>query len=243
MRTRQPMLSAQSRHLRGLSIFCLLCFVLCGCGREGSKPTQASKVPESFHFMDIGANTVIDARVRDRLEKALGSHAVDRSATIDLELKYKGFLRQHYPELAALNQRINVNDVVRKEYPATKLTFRNTPEEKTVFDYVELTYDHASGCPLLIKMIVKEDIPELIKTVKDKYGQPQEIPLSGGKSWSLSWRKDKDWFVIARILGRYDRPEYHMMIVYTNRLERLLARSGSEESQRQREKRADDAFL
>ena len=241
MRTRHVMLSDRLRHLRWLSLSCLIGFVLCGCGREESGPSQASRVPESFQFMDIGANTVIDSGVRERLRQVLGSDAVDRSATIDLELKYKGFLREYYPELAEWNRRLNVNDVVRREYPATKLTFRNTRAQKTVFDYVELIYDHGSGCPLLIKMIVKEEIPELIKSVKETYGPPQEIPLSGGKSWSLSWRKNKDWFVIARILGRYDLPEHHMMIVYTHRLEQVLARSGNGEGPRK--KPGDDLFL
>ena len=81
-------------------------------------------------------------------------------------------------------------------------------------------------------MIAKKEIPELIKTVKDKYGPPAKIPVSEGKSWSLSWRKNKDIFVIARIIGRYDEPEYHMMIVYTNRLEQLLSNSKNEEQRR-----------
>lgn len=190
--------------------------------------------------MDIGANTVMDSEVRDRLRAALGSDAIDRSSTIDLELKYTGFLKTYYPDLAKLNQRLNINDVVRKEYPATKLTFRNTRQRNTVFDYVEFIYGHASGCPLLIKMIAKREIPELIETVKAKYGPPQKIPISEGKSWSLSWRKNRDVFVIARIIGRYDQPEYHMLIVYANRLEQLLARSGNEEQQRG--KAADKIF-
>jgi len=209
---------------------CWLAF--CGCEKQGNDPARISKVPESFQFMDIGANTVMDSEVRDRLRGALGSDATDRSSTIDLELRYKGFLKTYYPDLAKLNQRLNVNDVVRKEYPATRLTFRNTRQRNTVFDYVEIIYGHASGCPLLIKMIAKNEIPDLIKTVTDKYGPPQKIPISEGKSWSLSWDKNKDVFVIARIIGRQNQPEYHMLIVYANRLEQMLARSEKEEQQR-----------
>ena len=212
----------------------------CGCGNQGNETADVSSVPESFQFMDIGANTVMDSKVRDRLRAALGSDAINRSSTIDLELKYKGFLETYYPDLAKLNQRLNLSDVVRKEYPATKLTFRNTRQRNTVFDYVEFIYSHASGCPLLVKMIAKREIPELIETVKDKYGPPQKIPISEGKSWSLSWRKNKDVFVIARIIGRYGQPEHHMLIVYTNRLEQLLARHRNEEQPRG--KPADSIF-
>lgn len=202
----------------------------CGCGKQESETVDVSTVPASFQFMDIGANTVMDSEVRDRLRAALGSNAINKNSTIDLELKYTGFLETYYPDLAKLNQRLNVNDVVRKEYPVTQMTFRNTRRRKTVFDYVEFIYGHASGCPLLIKMIAKQEIPDLIQTVRDKYGPPQKIPISGGKSWSLSWRKKKDVLVIARIIGRYDEPEYHMMIVYTNRLEQLLARMENKET-------------
>jgi hypothetical protein len=90
-------------------------------------------------------------------------------------------------------------------------------------------------------MIAQKEIPEIIASVEDKYGPPQKIPVSEGKSWSLSWRKNRDFFVIARIMGRYDQPEYHMLIVYTNRLEQLLSRSGNEEQQRGK-KPADKIF-
>jgi hypothetical protein len=226
------MLRNNSSHLKWLLFSCTVWLALCGCGKQENESADVSRVPESFHFMDIGANTVMDSEVRDRLRAALGSDAINRSSTIDLELKYTGFLKTYYPDLAKLNQRLNVNDVVRKEYPATKLTFRNTQQRNTVFDYVELIYDHASGCPLLFKMIAKKEIPELIETVKDKYGPPRKIPISEGKSWSLSWCNNRDVFVIARMIGRYDEPEYHMLIVYTNRLEQMLARSGNEEERR-----------
>jgi len=212
----------------------------CGCGKQENGPVHIPDVPESFQFMNIGANTVMDSEVRDRLKAVLGSDAIDRNSTINLELKNTEFLKTYYPDLATLNRRLNINDVVRKEYPATKLTFRNTRQRNTVFDYVEFVYEHASGCPLLVKMIAKNEIPELIETVKDKYGPPQKIPISEGKSWSLSWHKDKDVFVIARMIGRYDEPEYHMLIVFTNRLEQLLARSENEDQEKG--KSADEIF-
>jgi hypothetical protein len=226
------MLQHDLSHLKWLLFSCIVWLAFCGCGKEGNEPADVPGVPESFQFMDIGANTVMDSKARDRLRAALGSDAISRRSTIDLELRYKGFLEKHYPDLAMLNQRLNVSDVVRKEYPATKLTFRNPRQRNALFDYVEIICDDASGCPLLVKMIAKKEIPDLIRSVEDKYGLPQKIPVSEGKSWSLSWRKNNDVFVIARIVGRYDRPEHHMLIVYTNRLEQLLARSAKEDQKR-----------
>jgi len=223
------MLQNNFDRLKWLLFSCMVGLALWGCEKPENEPAAVSDVPESFQFMDIGANTVMDSEVRDRLRAALGTHSIDRRSTIDLELKYSGFLKTYYPDLAKLDQRLNVNDVMRKEYPATKLTFRNTRSRNSVFEYVEFIYDDASGCPLLIKMIADKELPELIQTVKDKYGPPSKIPISEGKSWSLSWRENNDVFVIARILGRYYQPEYHIMIVYTNRLEQLLARSENED--------------
>jgi len=219
-------------HLKWPLFSCIFGLAFWGCGKQENEPVQVSRVPESFQFMNIGANTIIDSEVRNRLRANLGSDAGDRNSTIDMELKYDGFLKAYYPDLANLNQRLNVNDVVRKEYPATKLAFRNTQRRSALFDYVELIFDHTSGCPLLIKMIAKKEISELIEAIKDKYGPPKRIALLDGKSWSLSWRKNNDVFVIARIIGRNNQAQYHMMIVYTNRLEQLLARSGNEEQQR-----------
>jgi len=227
--------------LKWLTFACTAWLVLCGCSRMESERQNVPKVPESFQFMDIGANTVIDSRVRDRLRDALGPDAVDPRSTIDLELKYEGFLKAYYPDLARLNQRLNINDVVRKEYPATRLTFRNTRQRESIFDYVEVIYDDESGCPLLIKMIAKREVPGLIDPLEEKYGEPDKISISQGKSWSLSWRKNGDVFVIARIIGRYDLPEHHMMILYVNRLEQMLSRLGGDGAREERP--AGEAFL
>jgi len=204
-----------------------------GCGQSQRESGSVSNMPDSFHFMDIGANTVIDSSMRNQLIKALGSEAVDRKSTIYLDLKYKGFLKKTYPDLAELDQKLNINDMVRKEYPATKLTFRYTKETGSLFDFVELIYDNNSGCPLLIKMAVKKEIPSLINTIKEKYGPPQKIPIEDGRGFSLSWRKKSDVFVIARFPGLYktEPPEYLMMIVYQNRLEHLLSQQAAAEKQ------------
>lgn len=221
-----------------------LVFILCwiaaiGCDKQDRDPTAVSRMPDSFHFMDIGVNTVINSDVRDQLVKALGSDAIDRKSTIDLDLKYKGFLKAYYPDLAVLNQKLNVNDVVRKEYPATRLTFRNTRHTGSLFAYVEITYANDSGCPLLIKMVAKKEIPDLIDTIKQKYGPPAEIPIEEGRGFSLSWQKEGDAFIIARLPGNFEKPEYHMMIVYANRLMQLMTQ---EAEKQQKGKGAEKVF-
>jgi len=218
--------------LKWFFVFILVWIASIGCGKSDRDPDAVSRIPDSFHFMDIGVNTVIDSNVRDRLIKALGSNAIDPKSIIDLDLKYKGFVKAYYPNLAALNQKLNINDMVRKEYPATKLTFRNTKQTGSLFNYVELTYANDSGCPLLIKMVAFKEIPDLIDTIKEKYGSPQKIPIEDGLGFSLSWQKGADALVIASFPGNYNRPEYHMMIVYANRLMQLMTQEAEAEKQR-----------
>ena len=218
--------------LKWFFVFVLIWIASIGCGKPDRDPAAVSRMPDSFHFMDIGVNTVIDSDVQDRLIKALGSDAIDQKSTIYLDLKYKGFLKAYYPNLAALNKKLNVSDVMRKEYPATKLTFRNTGQTGSLFNYVELTYANDSGCPLLIKMAAKKEISSLINTIKEKYGSPKKIPIEEGRGFSLSWQKEADVFVIARFPGSYDRPEYHMMIVYVNRLMQLMTQEAAEKQRK-----------
>ncbi|MFZ5569011.1 MAG: hypothetical protein ACOZF0_01310 [Thermodesulfobacteriota bacterium] len=225
------------RFFRGTPGLIFIIFVVClggGCDR-GPRGEGGKALPESFLFMDIGVNTVVDAEVISRLNQALGAEAVDKRTPISLEIKYKGFLKRYYPELAELEQELNINDVVRKEYPATKLTFRYPQQRQSIFDYVELIYANRSGHPLVIKMIAKKEVPDLIQSVTEKFGSPQEILLAEGEGTSRSWRQHQDVFVITRFAGRYGKPEQHIMIVYAERLRQLLqqeaAQSGYQKKQ------------
>lgn len=215
--------------------------LLSGCDK---RPDSSSKdlLPESFHFMEIGVNTVVDRAVLSQLNQALGAESVDRHTPITLEIKYKGFLKAYYPELAALDQQLTVNDVVRKEYPATKLTFRYTQQRQSIFDYVELIHLNDSGHPLVIKMFAKKEIPDLIQGLTDKFGPPQSITLAEGEGTSMSWRQNQDVFMITRFSGRFGKPEYHLMIVFMNRLQQLLRQEAEKVRQRQGAQKADNFF-
>ncbi len=211
-----------------------------GCDRRPQDAGDES-LPESFRFMEIGVNTVVDADVLSKLNRTLGSEAVDRSSPISLEIKYKGFLKRYYPELAALDQQLNLNDVVRKEYPVTKLTFRYPQQGQSIFDYVELIHMNRSGHPLVIKTVAKREIPDLIQEVTEKFGTPQQISLADGEGTSLIWRQHQDAFIITRFAGRYGKPENYIMIVFTTRLRQLLQQE-AEKSQQQKKQGGGSVF-
>jgi len=205
--------------------------LMAGCG-EKVPEEPAQQMPDSFSYMEIGANTIINKALRERLQEALGFAAVDQKTTIYLDLKNKGFLEKYFADLHGLNRQLNGNDVVRKEHAATRISFRNTRKKQSLFDYVELTYETSSHCPLLFKFRSRNNLQELIKSVTQKYGQPAITSTEEGKGEALRWQRNGDVFIIARFPGRLDKAEYHMMIVYANRIDQMLAAEAREEQQK-----------
>lgn len=220
-----------------LGLFCAA--LIYGCGNRTDDASQ-ERLPDSFHFMDIGVNTVVDRAVLSKLNQALGAEAVDRHTPISLEIKYKGFLKAYDPELAALDQQLNPNDIQRREYPATRLTFRYTQQKESLFDYVELIHLNASGFPLVIKMITKKEIPDLIQNLQEKFGPPQVVTLTDGTG--MTWRQNQDAFMITRIIGPLGNPENHLMIVFTSRLRQLLLHESAKAGRRQGAQPTDNFF-
>ncbi len=80
-------------HLKWTLFSCMFGLAFWGCEKQENEPVHVSRVPESFQFLNIGANTIIDSEVTNSLSAALGSEAIDRNSTIDMELKYNGFLK------------------------------------------------------------------------------------------------------------------------------------------------------
>lgn len=227
----QYVLSGRYR-LSAVAILFLVLTLTVACSRQDEPSLEAARVPDTFQFMGVGAGTVVTADVRRKLSESLGSASIDNHTPIYLDMKYKGFVKAHYPELYALDRRLNINDVVRKEYPATRLMFRHTQKAGSMFDQVELVYENQSQTPLLFKVVAKGEIRSVIEGLTAKYGSPEKINLKAGDGWSLRWGRQGDVFVVTRFEGVYQNPEYHMLIVYRNRIEAMLKRLDDAEQQR-----------
>lgn len=229
-----------------ISIFIILmttaAIVVGGC-RDKTHPPVLENVPESFSLFDIGPNTLITKDVRDRLNDTLGNAGVNPNTTIDLELKYSGFLKSYYPELDRLNHRVNPKDSVRKEYPATKLAFRNMKQKKALYNYVEIIFLNKSSVPLMFQITAEGNLDTLLDTLIQKYGAPRIGDLRDGKGKTYSWERNGDRLIVTQFISIYEQSEYYIMIVFVNRLNQLLEIQKQEEEKKNRTlERTLDAF-
>jgi len=229
-----------------ISIFIILfttaAIAVGGC-RDKPHPPVWENVPESFSLFDIGPNTLITKDVRDRLNDTLGNAGVNPNTTIDLELKYSGFLKSYYPELDRLNHRINPKDSVRKEYPATKLAFRNMKQKKALYNYVEIIFLNKASVPLMFQMTAEGNLDTLLDTLIQKYGAPRVVDLRDGKGKTYSWERNGDRLIVTQFISIYEQSEYYIMIVFANRLHQLLEAQKQEEEKKNRTlERTLDAF-
>jgi len=137
---------------------CLFQFVLsCGDGGEPADRPTPRPGPESFTFFDIGRNSMFSDRIRVGLTDRLGNDAIERRSIVDLEINYKGFLRDHLPELDALNRQLNHPPGERVEHDVIRLMYRYARTRNSPFDYVELVFDGQSHRPLVFLMRFKVD--------------------------------------------------------------------------------------
>jgi len=229
-----------------ISIFIILfttaAIAVGGC-RDKPHPPVWENVPVSFSLFDIGPNTLITKDVRDRLNDTLGNAGVNPNTTIDLELKYSGFLKSYYPELDRLNHRINPKDSVRKEYPATKLAFRNMKQKKALYNYVEIIFLNKASVPLMFQMTAEGNLDTLLDTLIQKYGAPRVVDLRDGKGKTYSWERNGDRLIVTQFISIYEQSEYYIMIVFANRLHQLLEAQKQEEEKKNRTlERTLDAF-
>ena len=229
-----------------ISIFIILfttaAIVAGGC-RDKTHSPPLENVPESFSLFDIGPNTLITKDVRDRLNDTLGNAGVNPNTTIDLELKYSGFLKSYYPELDHLNHRINPKGSVRKEYPATKLAFRSMKQKKALYNYVEIIFSNKTSVPLMFQMTAEGNLDTLLDTLTQKYGSPSIIDLRDGKGKTYSWERNGDRLIVTQFITIYEQSEYYIMIVFANRLHQFLETQKQEEEKKNRTlERTLDAF-
>ena len=116
----------------------ILFSVSCGDKQETAPPQPAPEHSDSFTFFDIGKNTIITGNVRDRLNKILGDDAIEPRNIIDLEINYKGFLKEYFADIDKLNKKLNSPLGERVEHNTVKLMYRYMQSKNVSFDYVEL---------------------------------------------------------------------------------------------------------
>ena len=228
------------------TIIILLIFLSVSCGdkEETGPPRPAPEHSDSFTFFDIGKNTIISGTVRESLNKTLGDDAIERRNILDLEINYKGFLKEYFADLDTLNKKLNSPLGERVEHNTVKLMYRYMQNKNVSFDYVEIIYSEYTRRPVLIKVHFKKDGLKTIETLKQKYGTPEVINWGGKSSKSLYWKKSNDLLILSFVPDQFGNPECQINIYFKNALEKLLKdeQKEKEKTRRERTKPGKTAF-
>ncbi len=222
----------------------ILLSVSCGDKEETGPPRPAPEHSDSFTFFDIGKNTIISGNVRERLNKTLGDDAIERRNILDLEINYKGFLKEYFADFDKLNEKLNSPLGERVEHNTVKLMYRYMQNKNVSFDYVELVYSEYTRRPVLIKIHFKKDGLNTIETLKQKYGAPESINWGGETSKSLYWKKNNDLLILSFVPDQFGKPKCQIIIYFKNALEKLLKdeQKEKEKTRRERTKSGKTAF-
>jgi hypothetical protein len=199
----------------------VILLMLAGCGNDEENTTSATKNSGGFTFMDLNAASVLDSRIRKKLDRQLGSKAVETSITLNLETAYPGFIQQHLPQLAHLNLQLNTPLGERVEHAATRLTYRYPKQKNFPFDFVSLVISNYTQKPMLFKIIAPElDGANLLETLKDKYKEPKIIPWEKGRSFI--WEETDEIMIASIVSNRLGNKKYHIMIYYLYNIKYLI---------------------
>jgi len=209
--------------------------VSCGDKEETGPPRPAPEHSDSFTFFDIGKNTIISGNVRERLNKTLGDDAIERRNILDLEINYKGFLKEYFTDLDKLNKKLNFPLGERVEHNTVKLMYRYMQNKTVSFDYVEVVYSEYTRRPVLIKIHFKKDGLNTLETLKQKYGAPESINWGGETSKSLYWKKSNDLLILSFVPDQFGKPKCQIIIYFKNALEKLLKDEQEEKEKTRRE--------
>ena len=222
----------------------LLILVSCSDDQEAADQTQRQVDTESFTFFDIGRTTKFSEQIRDELEEKLGRDAIERRSILDLEINYNGFLKKYFPELDALNQKLNFPPRERVDHNTLKLMYRYAQKKSVPFKLVELVFSGYTKTPILFEINFKEDEANIVETLHEKYGQPEVIDWKEGNGKSMFWKKSGDYLILSIIPDQFGKQDHQIMIYFMDNLKQLVEteRKEKETKEEQRAKTGKSAF-
>ncbi len=227
-----------------VAALCLLGIVLTlVLGRDAPPPPEPSPAgpADGFTFFDIGRNTPLTTALQRRLEAKLGSAVRERWADLNLNINYTGFLREHFPELAALDERLKDEEAsLRPEENPVKLTFRHTGGKETPFQHVDLVFSPFSRHPIFFRIEPKKgEGAAVVRTLEGKYGSygtiqwDDEITWDGRSGETLFWRDHSDLLTVTIAPDRYGDPSYLIAIYYVENLKKTATIKAENRANRQ----------
>lgn len=227
-----------------LIISSLPILVSCSDNQESADKSSLPTDTESFTFFDLGKTIKLTKGVRSDLNNKLGRDAIERRNILDLEINYRGFLKRYFPELDALNQKLNSPVGERVEHNTVKLMYRYAQKKNVPFNIVELVFSDYTKTPVLFKINFKVDEANTVATLQEKYGLPQVIDWKEDNGKSMFWKKNGDLLIASRIPDRFGNIDHQIVIYYIDNLKQLsdTERKEKEEQEQQRAKSGKKAF-
>lgn len=216
-----------------LIILLIPVLIACSDSQEPDDSTAPVVVmPESFTFFDLGINSRLDKKIRQELGNKLGRDAIEQRSIMDLEINYPGFLKQYFPDLNELNQKLNFPPGERVEHNTVKLMYRYATKENVPFDYVELVFSNYTKTPILFRINLRDDEAGIIKTLESRYGQPQVVSWKEESGKSIYWIKSSDFLIVSQVPDQFGNPRYQIVIYFVKNLEQLIAAETKERQEK-----------
>ncbi|MCP4689292.1 MAG: hypothetical protein GY859_14660 [Desulfobacterales bacterium] len=219
-----------------LIILPVVVLFLLGC-QDQEEPGPPPPDPVGFSFLSTGAETPFSDGLRSRLEKTLGPDGFTRRDTIDLEIKSRLLLKNHFAALHAINTALNQPPEERIEHDMLKLTYRHGRRTESPFKYVELIFSGRTKLPLYFRIVPGEEAQPIIDQLRGKYGAPKTIDLGEKDSRLLFWTREKDVMIASILRNRYGGFDYTIMICFVESLENLIKEEARIARQKEEEKR------
>lgn len=218
--------------------------VSCSDNQESSEQSSTTANIESFTFFDLGHSTKLTENVRNDLREKLGREAIERRSILNLEINNSGFLKKHFPELEALNQKLNYPPRERVVHNTIKLMYRYARKENVPFDYVELVFSDYTKKPILFKIRFEVDDTGIVDALREKYGSPKVVKWDAADGESMFWEQNGDFLIVSLVPDQFGNRDFEIVIYYTKNLEQLNETEKKEkaERERQRSKTVDKAF-
>ena len=227
-----------------LIILLLPLLLACGDDRDTTDSSETPAAQMGFTFFELGNNTILTKSIRNSLTDKLGRDAIERRSILDLDINYRGFLMDYFPDLAELNRKLNFPPGERVEHNTVKLMYRYARKKDVPFDLVELVFSDYSQKPILFKISFKVDEGNTVEALKEKYGMPESINWQKENGRSMVWKMSGDTLILNLIPNRFGAYDYQIVIYYTENLQQLIEMERKEKEARelQRAKTGKKAF-
>ena len=184
--------------------------------------SESTEPADGFTFLNLGRDTILTKTLRVSLRDHLGSDAIEKRTTIDLEPDAPGLLPELFPFLHSLNEQLNYLPRQRIEHNTVKLRYRYATRKNVPFKYVELVFSNYTYKPLLFIIRAGEAGAAILESLKEKYGAPQRKEAGIPGAPVLYWQKEQDYLVMTSGKDNFGHTTYQFSFYFGTNLQVLV---------------------